>query len=192
MYIAGTVLLLTYDFVIEALKLVINTGEKNKNEKIHILQEQKTNMNVVNVKVAHIRPKYKNLKEWMEDPNNIYIGRRGIVFIDGARFPPNDSKWHNPFKINSTDDRQSVISKYRNYINKKGYNFDELKGKTLGCWCKPEGKTYVIISSIIIGVILLYELSTATRYRHPSITHMCSPLPISISCQMSNFLPVNS
>lgn len=32
-------------------------------------------MSVVNVKVGNIRPKYSNLREWMEDPTNVYIGR---------------------------------------------------------------------------------------------------------------------
>ena len=40
----------------------------------------------VNVKVKYIRPFYNNLKEWMEDENNVYIGRKGVVFIDGKRF----------------------------------------------------------------------------------------------------------
>jgi hypothetical protein len=44
-------------------------------------------MSVVNCKVQYIRPKYNNLKEWMNDPNNIYIGRGGVVFIDKKRFP---------------------------------------------------------------------------------------------------------
>ena len=39
---------------------------------------------VVNVKVAHIRPKYNDLEEWTKDPNNVYIGRAGIVFINGV------------------------------------------------------------------------------------------------------------
>ena len=42
-------------------------------------------MAVVNCKVANIRPKYENLQEWMEDPNNVYIGRGGIVFINNQR-----------------------------------------------------------------------------------------------------------
>lgn len=39
-------------------------------------------MSVVNVKVANIRPRYNNLAEWMADENNVYIGRKGIVFIN--------------------------------------------------------------------------------------------------------------
>jgi len=45
-------------------------------------------MSVENVKVKFIRQKgYDNLEKWMDDPNNEYIGRPGVVFIDNKRFP---------------------------------------------------------------------------------------------------------
>ena len=106
--------------------------------------DQKTTTTVVNVKVKDIKPKYKNLKEWCEDKNNVYIGRKGIVFIDGQRYPKSDSIWANPFKISGNETRETVIAKYKEYIIKKIKDEkleDELKklaGKTLGCWCKPE------------------------------------------------------
>lgn len=99
---------------------------------------------VVNVKVKYIRPKHHNLKIWMEDPNNVYIGRKGIVFIDGERFPKESSIWANPFKITKTETRDSVVEKYREYIvqqiEEKDLHFklEELRGKQLGCWCAPE------------------------------------------------------
>jgi len=142
---------------------------------------------VVNVKVAHIRPKYNNLAEWMADPNNVYIGRRGIVFIDKVRFPKENSAFANPFKIKKGSEegisrpvtvrlspsqrhvsgseegisrppgqrhvsgseegksRHDVIDLYRAWIQDKlatepGFadKLEALRGKTLGCWCKPE------------------------------------------------------
>lgn len=96
---------------------------------------------VVCVKVDKIRPKYNNLEIWMNDPNNVYIGRRGIVFIDKVRFPKEDSIWANPFKIDKDGNRDEVIEKYRKYILGKPEllnRLSELKGKTLGCWCSPE------------------------------------------------------
>lgn len=99
---------------------------------------------VVNVKVAHIRPKYNNLEDWMNDPNNAYVGRRGVVFIDGQRFPKQDSIWHNPFKINKDNDRKAVIQRYETYIIDKIKRENlknellNLKNKNLGCWCEPE------------------------------------------------------
>lgn len=104
---------------------------------------------VCNVKVAHIRPRYKNLQEWMNDPQNIYIGRKGVVFINTpegrVRYPPKESLFANPFKIKEGQDRQKVLSLYRQYITEK-INTDpffvgelrKLRGKNLGCWCKPE------------------------------------------------------
>lgn len=114
------------------------------------LTMQKINTNnkttkVVNVKVKHIRPKYNNLKEWMNDDNNVYIGRSGVVFIDKKRYPKNNSIFCNPFKIDSNNSREEVIKKYQDYIIKKIESDPSLihilalyKGKTLGCWCKPE------------------------------------------------------
>lgn len=98
---------------------------------------------VVNVKVAHIRPHYKNLKEWIEDENNVYIGRRGVVFINGKRYPDEDSIWHNPYKIDKNKTRADVIEKYKIYITEKikrenlQIELEKLRNKQLGCWCKP-------------------------------------------------------
>ncbi|ATZ80756.1 hypothetical protein BMW23_0710 [Bodo saltans virus] len=99
---------------------------------------------ICNVKVENIRPTYNNLKEWTQDTNNVYIGRKGIVFIDSVRFPKEDSIWHNPYKITNTNTRDEVLEKYEKYITEKIKNenlheqLKKLKGKNLGCWCKPE------------------------------------------------------
>jgi hypothetical protein len=114
-------------------------------------------MSVVNVKVANIRPQYSNLKEWMNNPNNFYIGRSGVVFIDGIRFPSRQSDFANKFKINKKGvengkdggdgdgTRTECIAKYKDWINQQIQTNPKmkslllsLKGKTLGCWCKPE------------------------------------------------------
>lgn len=103
----------------------------------------KNKTEVVNVSVKNLRPKYKNLKEWFEDNDNVYIGRKGIVFIDNKRFPEFNSIWHNPFKITETEDRDAVVSKYETYIREKIINDNlhekllNLKNKKLGCWCHP-------------------------------------------------------
>ena len=115
--------------------------------------------NIVNVKVAYIRPEYKNLKEWMDDPQNVYIGRRGIVFIDGSRFPAHDSIWHNPFKLGKDGDREEVIEKYKNYITDRLISepelrekLKELKGKNLGCWCNPEKCHGDVLADLISNI----------------------------------------
>lgn len=94
--------------------------------------------------VQHIRPQYTDLHNWCQDRQNVYIGRRGVVFINGARYPLENSMWHNPFKITNTCTREECIEKYKQYIILKieRDNLQEellqLKGKTLGCWCSPE------------------------------------------------------
>ena len=104
-----------------------------------------TNTKVVNVRVKNIRPQFANLKSWMENKNNRYIGRRGIVFIDKKRFPEKDSIWHNPFKIDADTTRDDAMKKYETYIKnrlktepKLVIQLLKLKGKTLGCWCHPQ------------------------------------------------------
>lgn len=60
-------------------------------------------------------------------PYDVYIGR--------------PSKWGNPFLIGKHGTRSRVIERYRSYILKQSNLMDsltELKGKTLGCYCKPK------------------------------------------------------
>lgn len=130
--------------------------------------EAKTTL--VNVKVAHIRPQYDNLKEWCEDENNVYIARKGVVFVPDeksgkVRYPPSDSTWANPFKLpkgKDTDaDRAVVSNQYEEYTRERLANeprlVDELlalRGKNLGCWCTPKTCHGEVL------LILLEEYST--------------------------------
>jgi hypothetical protein len=62
------------------------------------------------------------------EPFDIYIGR--------------PSKWGNPFKIGKDGSREEVIQKYRQWVSTDPMLMTqlatELKGKVLGCWCKPD------------------------------------------------------
>jgi hypothetical protein len=102
-------------------------------------------MSVINCKVKYIRPKYNNLKEWIEDSNNIYIGRAGVVFKNKERYPKKSSDFANPFKIGKDGTREEVIQKYKQFISNKidtqphiKKQLLDMKGKNLGCWCYPE------------------------------------------------------
>ena len=56
---------------------------------------------------------------------DVYIGR--------------GSKWGNPFRMESENQRGEVIEKYEEYARQK-FSKDELAvlvGKRLGCFCKP-------------------------------------------------------
>ena len=58
---------------------------------------------------------------------DVYIGR--------------PSKWGNPFEIGRDGTRFEVIAKYRAWVKenpKLMKDLGELRGKTLGCWCKPK------------------------------------------------------
>jgi Domain of unknown function (DUF4326) len=109
---------------------------------------------VVNVRVACIRKLGDdNLREWMARPGHVYIGRRGTVFVptdttEGGkmRWPLQDSPWANPFRVDAPGkkndgDRDDVIRKYREHIAAKVaagiVDLADLRGKKLGCWCKP-------------------------------------------------------
>jgi len=95
-------------------------------------------MSVCNVRAKYIQPRYKNLREWMSDSDNVYIGRRGIVFVDGRRYPPTSSLWANPYKD------EDGISKFETYIRERierenlWEDLEALRGKNLGCWCHPK------------------------------------------------------
>ena len=65
-----------------------------------------------------------NLKE---EEYDVYIGR--------------GSKWGNPFKIGRDGNRHEVIVQYKIYILDRPdliNDLKELKGKRLGCYCKPK------------------------------------------------------
>ena len=58
---------------------------------------------------------------------DVYIGR--------------GSKWGNPFVIGKDGTREEVINKYEEYLLNSTEllnSLHELKGKTLGCFCKPK------------------------------------------------------
>lgn len=103
---------------------------------------------VMHVCVANLRPKWNNLKEWMEaDPNHIYIGRGGPVFIDGARFPKNDSPYANCVKISKDKTREQAIRAFQEGLRAKvkagkvdldAYLKPFVNPNVVpGCWCAP-------------------------------------------------------
>lgn len=65
-----------------------------------------------------------------------YIGRGTSEFAA--------SMWQNPYRIGKDGTRKQVIEKYETYIRAKLENpiwqlqLLRLRGKHLGCWCKPK------------------------------------------------------
>ena len=76
---------------------------------------------------------------------DVYIGR--------------PSKWGNPFShkdgtraMFKVDTREEAIEKYREYILSRPDLLEclhELKGKTLGCWCKPKACHGDILAELV-------------------------------------------
>lgn len=104
--------------------------------------------NVICLKVSNLRKKgFENLKEWMENPNNVYTGRGGRIWIwedeldeqskrKKYMFHYRASKWHNPFTLKDYGLKKS-LDLYVKHLFQTGliYQIDELRGKTLGCFC---------------------------------------------------------
>ncbi len=77
----------------------------------------KVMMQVSNLRVVNVR----------KEPCDIYIGRGSI--------------WGNPYHIGKDGTREEVIEKYRNYILSNNFlmsRLSDLRGKKLGCYCKPK------------------------------------------------------
>lgn len=90
---------------------------------------------VINVRKKYLNKLgYNNFEEWQNDKNHLYIGRGMNFYIKGAFA----SKWKNPFNLKkySIDESLQLYEQHIrncNLINQ----INELDGKVLGCWCKP-------------------------------------------------------
>lgn len=74
---------------------------------------------------------------------DVYIGRPSI--------------WGNPFTIGKDGTREEVIQKYREWILTQPKLLNSLyllKGKILGCWCKPEACHGDVLEELIRERIL--------------------------------------
>src|SRR5690554_2738296 len=77
---------------------------------------------------------------------DVYIGR--------------GSKWGNPFIIGKHGSREEVIELYRQYVlgNPELRNsIPELKGKVLGCFCKPAPCHGDILAKLANGELPMYK-----------------------------------
>lgn len=78
-----------------------------------------------------LKPKVVHCKK---EPFDVYVGR--------------GSKWGNPYSHKEgtlaeevVDSRSEAVKKYEEYLlsnDELMSSLSELKGKTLGCWCKPK------------------------------------------------------
>ena len=74
-----------------------------------------------------------DIHHWIQGTENVYIGRK-----------KNDipaSKWGNPHVIKRRNSRTKVLQQYAKYLTQRKdlvKSVNQLKGKTLGCWCSPK------------------------------------------------------
>lgn len=100
-----------------------------------LVELQKTIPRLINCRVDSLRKLgVKDLKEWTEKPNNLYIGRKSAVFIENKRFPTSDSPYAEGKDEDLLSYRVGLLSKACQGV----LNFSDLEGKTLGCWCSSE------------------------------------------------------
>lgn len=166
--------------LLEKWKQVVDDDDAQE-QKADSEQSAASTCRVVNVKVAHIRPKYQNLQEWMQDTaTNVYIGRSGVVFIDKQRFPKRDSPWANPFQITKTTSRQQVLEQYETHLQQQlienpilEENLLALDGKHLGCWCHPEACHGDVLKRMITK--LKRERAAADSKKKPALKGNASP-----------------
>ena len=115
---------------------------------------------VVNVKVAELRKHgVQTLKDWLLDPNHLYIGR-SMCYVEGAT----SSKWRNPYplsrlgeggalpnphpailrlersvKVRTKYSLEEALELYEKHVRENLWeDLEELEGKVLGCWCAPQ------------------------------------------------------
>jgi hypothetical protein len=100
----------------------IKDNEKIKDD-INVKVDEKKDLETktICIKVDNLRKHgYSDLEEWMNTPGNIYVGRRGRIFItypDKSRkvFVYEGSKWGNPYKVDKENSVEMVCAKYKEY-----------------------------------------------------------------------------
>eukprot|EP01031_Cornospumella_fuschlensis_P025055 gene25055-30262_t len=99
---------------------------------------------LVDLHVEYLRPRYRHVPHWRENPDNVYIGRSGVDNVNGRTVPREGSVWANPFKIGRDGEVTSRLIKYREHIlaviARGEADLRELEGKCLGCWCVHAGE----------------------------------------------------
>ena len=87
---------------------------------------------------------YASFKEWFNTENNIYIGRNAAKY---TKKDVPESKWVNPYLVSQWKGPseewilEDIMKTYENYVRNTPLlmeSLHELKGKELGCWCKPK------------------------------------------------------
>ena len=108
-------------------------------------------MSRICVKVNNLRKiGYTDLRNWLSDENNLYVGRKGRIFIDGKIFHYKGSIFGNPYKLSEYSITES-LEKYEKYIRENLMTeLKSLRGKNLGCFCDFDNRCHVDVLLILI------------------------------------------
>jgi hypothetical protein len=102
------------------------------------------------VKVNNLRKLgYTDLEQWINDPNNVYVGRHGRIFIhtgNEKKIYHYNSKWGNPYKVQKYS-LTDALKLYEEYLVSSPLinNIRELKHKNLGCFCDQNSQCHAKI-----------------------------------------------
>lgn len=79
---------------------------------------------------------YDNLRDWMNAPDNVYMGSRGRIFVDDGVYHYADSNWKSPWSMMFYNLKCS-LQKYMLHLFETGliYDISELRGRKLSCFC---------------------------------------------------------
>jgi hypothetical protein len=104
------------------------------------------------VKVASLRPRHNNLKEWVEaSPKHVLVTRRGRVFLDRTtvyQYP--ESEWANPFPVGKKHTLDQSLRLFEAHLatlledpEKKARFVDMMSGaEEIGCFCAPGARCH--------------------------------------------------
>jgi hypothetical protein len=89
---------------------------------------------VVNIRKKELQKRgYDDFEDWNNESHTLYIGRNMNFYVLGT----DASKWQNPYTIKKYGLEKS-LKLYKKHVKKNLMDsLSELKGKELGCWCKP-------------------------------------------------------
>lgn len=103
-------------------------------------------MTSVCVKISKLQTLgYSDLEHWLSNPDNMYVGSAGRIFITDKKtntkkiFHYEGSKWKNPFNLKKYTIKES-LQRYSIHLftSKLIFDVDELRGKNLGCYCHQD------------------------------------------------------
>lgn len=109
------------------------------------------------IKIASLREESEDplmtLEKWMNDPKNVYVGRRGRIFIGKGEskriFHYPDSKFANPFVVGTKEGQYAVedsLEMFEKYFYKSlAKSAETLRGKNLGCFCDQSQRCHAQI-----------------------------------------------